>query len=100
MKIMATLTGAPGADPAAFAPLRFAEQQQVWADYCAGRLREIYWQASPATVTVIFEAESRETAGAWLATYPMVKAGLLTIELRELAPWHLLEELFGPDARA
>jgi hypothetical protein len=97
MKIMASITLRPGVDRAATQPFIVAEEEHVWADFVAGRLREMYFQDDPVVVTLIFEAAARAEVEGWLAAYPMVAAGLFDIELRELGPWWPLKALFRPE---
>lgn len=100
MQLLAILRAVPGATPAAFAPLMQAEEQRVWSLYVGETLRTMHWSGdprAPETIRVVFalETASTEEAEAALATLPMVRAGLLNVELIPLSPWRPLEILFA-----
>ena len=98
MKIQAVITPKAGVPNAAFGPHLVGEERAVWASYEAGILREMYFQPDPVVVTLVFEATSKADVLAHLGDYPMVKAGLLDVEVNELGPWLPLRYLFGPQA--
>ncbi len=94
MKLQATLTPKTSVEPEAFGAYMVDEEKQVWADYEAGFLREMYFQAEPVTVTLVFEAPNKSSVSTRLAQYPMVGAGLLDIRIVELGPWLPMKALF------
>ena len=99
MKILALLTPAEGASPGDFGPYFVAEEKAVWALYKAGTLRELYFQPEPVAVSLVFEGATKAEVRAAIDGFPMVKAGLLDIQLVALGPWVPLEALFEPAHR-
>ncbi len=100
MKILALLTMADGADPAAFGSHLIAEEQVLWAAYRSGLLREWYFQRDPLSVTLIYEAAALTEVKDHVASLPMVQAGLLNSHFIILGPWTPLEVLFEPSFRS
>lgn len=98
MKIQARLTPTLDAQPIEFEQLAVAEEQAVWQAYSQGALREMYFQATPLVVTLVFEADSPLAVRQLLKSFPMVKAGLFDIQLTELGFWAPLSNLFAQDA--
>ena len=99
MKIMALLTMATGADPAAFRPLLVPEEQALWAAYRKGSLREWYFQPDPLAVTLVYEAADVIDVERQVDALPMVQAGLLDRRIVTLGPWIPLEAMFDPSLK-
>jgi muconolactone delta-isomerase len=94
MKHLVLLTPAAGKTTADFGPHRIAEAKAVWAAYASGTLREIYFSAAPAAVTLIYELPDIDAVHAELARLPMVEAGLLDRQVVPLGPFLPLAGLF------
>jgi hypothetical protein len=94
MKFLVTLTAAGGRTMPDFQPYIVPEEKQVWALYSAGVIREMYVQLEPMRVMFICEAADRTEMDKHVASLPMVKAGMLNIDIAEMGPWRLLESLF------
>jgi len=87
MKIQALLTPKRTATPNDFEHYMVQEEQAVWAAYANGDLREMYFQAEPLVVTLVFEANDKNKVRNLLQSFPMVAAQLFDIQLVTLGYW-------------
>jgi muconolactone delta-isomerase len=87
MKILALLTPKQDSTPGDFERHIVQEEQAVWAAYANGDLREMYFQAEPLAVTLVFEANDKVEVRTILKNFPMVAAQLFDIELVTLGYW-------------
>ena len=69
-----------------------AEAEQARRLYAQGVFRALWAHQSPAGAVALIEAESREAAGAALATLPLAQREMLDIELLAAGPYRG----FGP----
>jgi muconolactone delta-isomerase len=69
-----------------------AEAEQARRLYVQGVFRSTWGHQSPAGAVVLMEAESREAAGAALATLPLAQRDMLDIEVLAVGPYRG----FGP----
>ncbi len=95
MNVLAILTPKASARLADFEPLRVPEEQKVWEYYARGDLRAMSFQPEPMRVVLNFEAPDKSTIEGWLASFPMVEAGLFDVDLIAAGPWILLQSLFA-----
>ncbi|MEA5111854.1 hypothetical protein SDC9_27631 [bioreactor metagenome] len=76
-----------GVDGQAFSPeLLRSEAFRAHELYLEGSIRELYFDENHYAVMVL-ECESREKAGAVLASLPLVSNGLIRFAIRELHPY-------------
>ncbi|MGD0678462.1 MAG: dimeric alpha+beta barrel [Polyangiaceae bacterium] len=93
MKVLALIDVARGADIGMVRARIEEELRASWELYKTGVLREVYATATPTRVVFVLEAGSVAEAHSHLSEMPLVKAGLLAIELIELKAftnWSLL----------
>ncbi|MGP4132706.1 hypothetical protein OJE16_24550 [Pantoea tagorei] len=98
MKFLVLLTPVADCEPAEFRPCAVAEMQTVWHDHKAGALREIDFSASPLIIGAIYETSARDELETLVTRLPMVKAGLLSLQIVEMGPMHSFELMFTPAA--
>jgi hypothetical protein len=99
MKIMALLTPAAGKTPADFASYVLAEELALWPMYARGLVREMYFQAEPLVVSLVFEAAAPSDVETALRSLPMVEARLFDTKVVVLGPWLPMQALFDPSHR-
>lgn len=95
MKILAISHTPEGVTPQQFAPHLHAESLGVWELMQADILREIYFRKNRQGVVLVLECASEDEARSALATLPLVKDGIITVELIPLIPYDGLSILFG-----
>ena len=94
MKILALEHENPDAVSADFEPHLKAEAARVWELQQQGILREIYFHQEQHRAVLILECEDTAEAEEFLASLPLVQAGLIRFELWPLAPYSGLARLF------
>jgi hypothetical protein len=72
-----------------------AESQKVWEYYTTGKVRLMYYFANHKGAVMTLNADDCEEAIAIANSFPMVEAGLVEMEVIELAPYTGLERLFN-----
>lgn len=72
-----------------------AEAQKVWEKYSAEVVRSIHYIADMSGAVLMCEAESLSAMQKIASEFPMVKAGVLKIEVLPLKPYTGLESLFA-----
>ena len=77
MKIIAYDRFRPGVTMETVQPLLAEEVANVWRLWKAGVVRENYVRADEPGVIIVFEVDSVDTARAYVADFPMSKAGYL-----------------------
>ena len=87
MKIVAIATRKQDAKPEAFAPHLEAEANAALALYRDEFIREIYSRTDGKGAVVVLECNDIAHAERVLAQLPMVKAGLLSVELYGVKPY-------------
>lgn len=87
MKIVAIATRKPDAKPEAFAPYLEAESNAVMAHYRDEIVREIYSRTDGKGAVVVFECNDVAHAERLVAQLPLVKAGLLSVEIYGVKPY-------------
>jgi hypothetical protein len=96
MKIVVLAKRRPEVEVETIRPHIKEEIEAVWGLYAQGVVREFYARADqggPAVLTV--ESETVEQAQQALAALPLVKLGLLDLDLIPLAPFTGLAQLFA-----
>jgi len=73
-----------------------AESQKVWEYYSTGKVRLMYYFANRKGAVMMLNADSHDEAIALANSFPMAEAGLVEMEVIELAPYTGLERLFNP----
>ncbi|AFY57991.1 hypothetical protein Riv7116_5622 [Rivularia sp. PCC 7116] len=71
------------------------EAQKVWEEYSAEVVRSIHYIADMSGAVLMCEAESLSAMQKIVEEFPMVKAGVLKIEVLPLKPYTGLESLFA-----
>jgi hypothetical protein len=94
MKILAIEHENEGATSADFAPHLDLEAAHVWQLYQDGVVREIYFRADYPSAILMLECENVDAAEQTLATFPLVKAGLIRFEIIPLAAYPGFGRLF------
>lgn len=72
-----------------------AEAAAVWEKYTAQIVRSIHYIADNSGAILMCEAANQETMQEIAAQFPMVKAGVLKIEVLPLKPYTGFESLFA-----
>ncbi|MBV6625092.1 MAG: hypothetical protein KI793_19555 [Rivularia sp. (in: Bacteria)] len=72
-----------------------AEAQKVWENYSTEVVRSIHYIADMSGAVLMCEAESLSAMQKIADEFPMVKAGVLTIEVLPLKAYTGLESLFA-----
>lgn len=94
MRFLAMEQELPGLTAADFAPHLEAEARAVWALIQAEVIRESYFAEPGHTAVLLLECADFETAHAYLNDLPLVKAGLITFEVKALHPYDGFARLF------
>ena len=76
-----------------------AESKRVWRLYKQGILREIYFTPDQSEAILMLECADERRARRVLASLPLVKRGLISFEIRVLAPYTGYERLFASAAK-
>lgn len=87
MKFLALLPATAKASPADFAPYEEAESERVWQLYTEGKLLEIYLRTDRIGAVITLQCASRQEAQQAMESLPLVKEGLLDVELIPLTAW-------------
>jgi hypothetical protein len=98
MKIIAFDRFKPGVTMETIEPLLAEEVANCWRLWKAGVVRENYARADEPGVVVVFEVGSVEEAQAYVADFPMTKAGYLEWSYVPLAAPVMLESQFAETA--
>jgi hypothetical protein len=94
MQLIAVLRVKPGATEQQQVPLRKPEASKVWELMVADVVRSIHFIPGPGALLHL-EAKDDAEAQAYINHLPMVRAGVVSIELLPLRPFTGLEALFG-----
>ncbi len=97
MKIIAIQQDVPGITDEQFMPYVKPETLRVWALMQANVLREIHQTQEGYGHVLTFECASVEEAKGYIASLPMVAAGLITFQVIALLPYPGFEYLFAED---
>jgi hypothetical protein len=95
MKILALEKAVPGVPDGACEPHLRAEAARAWELLQEGVIRELYFRTDRPAAVLVLECESLKIARAALATLPLVRHGLIELELVPLRPYPGFERLFG-----
>lgn len=94
MKILALLNVTDAANPERIKPHIVPENKMVWELYKSGLIREMYFRADSKGAVLVLEAPELPKAEAVMQDLPMVKEGLLIVQLIQLNPFTQLEFAF------
>jgi hypothetical protein len=94
VKIIAFDRFKPGVTMQTIQPLLPEEVANVWRLWKAGVVRENYARADEPGVVIVFEVESVEEAQAYVADFPLTKAGFLEWSYIALMAPVMLESQF------
>ena len=95
MKMLAISHTPENVTPAQFVPHLHSESLGVWKLMQADILREIYFRSNHQGVILVLECASEDEARNALASLPLVKEGIITVELIPLIPYDGLSILFA-----
>lgn len=95
MKILAIEHELPGATAEQFQPYLQDEAFEAWRLYQAGVIRELYFRADQNTAVLVLECEDVAEAEAVLADLPLLKVGLISLEMVPLIAYPGFGRLFG-----
>ncbi|RPI24494.1 MAG: superoxide dismutase [Chloroflexota bacterium] len=95
MKILAIERETPGATAQQFKPHLKPEAVRAWELYQAGVIREMYFHRDEHIAVLVLECADETEAANFLATLPLVKAGLIAFDLMPLVPYDGFARLFG-----
>ncbi|HEX3073832.1 MAG TPA: hypothetical protein VHP30_09495 [Ignavibacteriales bacterium] len=87
MKFLALEIEKPGLSKDAFEPYLKDEGRRALELYELGIIRELYFDKEKHAAVLILECDNKKTAETYLASLPLVKAGLITFDIIELAPY-------------
>lgn len=97
MRSIVILRPTEGATLDQFQALLVEEEKVFWAYLADGIVRGIsYADQAPATIVLEFETAMAAEARALTEAFPLVKAGLLSVEVLGLSPYQGLAALFDP----
>lgn len=98
MRILAIERPVPGVSEEQFtAELAIAESRRVWELHQAGTIRDLYFRADESAAVLVLECEDVATAGAVLASLPLVAAGFIEFEVLPLKAYPGFGRLFAPE---
>jgi muconolactone delta-isomerase len=72
-----------------------AEARRAWELHQAGVIRELYFHAEQTMAVLVLECADVAEADGFLASLPMVAAGLIEFEVLPLCAYSGFERLFG-----
>jgi len=98
MRVIAYDRFKPGVTMDTIQPLLAEEVANCWRLWKAGVVRENYARADEPGVVIVFEVESVEAAKAYVADFPMTKAGWLEWFYIPLMAPVMLESQFSEEA--
>ncbi|HEX3072259.1 MAG TPA: hypothetical protein VHP30_01480 [Ignavibacteriales bacterium] len=87
MKFLALEIEKSGLSKDDFKPYLKDEGRRALELYEQGIIRELYFDKEKHTAGLIVECDHKKTAEAYLASLPLAKAGLITFNIMELAPY-------------
>jgi hypothetical protein len=96
MKILALDRPRPDATLEKYQPHLRDEVRHTWESYRKGVIRDIYFRQDRPGVAIVLECDDTAEARNVLATFPLVKAGLIDFEVIPLGPFTNWELLFAP----
>jgi hypothetical protein len=95
MKIIALEVETAGATAADFEPHLKGEAAHVWELQQKGVIRETFFRTDQHTVVLVLECSDIEQCRALVATFPLVREGLISFDLIPLAPYDGFARLFA-----
>ena len=95
MKVLAIIDLAMGVEPREALSRLDEELLGSWRLFGSDVLRETYATEDPRRVVFVLEAADLKVAEDALATLPLVKLGLFTVQLTELRPFANWSRLFS-----
>ena len=95
MKMLCLDRPLPGATFEKYQPHLQNEVLHVWQAYKNGIVREIYSRQDRPGVAIILECANVDEAKKAFATFPLVKAGLIEMDIIPLGPFVNWEMLFA-----
>ena len=94
MQILVIANVAPGADMKRVEALTKPEARRVWDMYLKGTVRQVWYRTDIPGAVLILESPSVTAARRAVGRLPMVKAGLLVVEVIPLEAYDALGSLF------
>ncbi len=94
MKILAFEKEIPGVTEEQFKPYLKPEAQKVWKLYQQGIIREIYFTQETHEAVIVLECKDKIEAQNVLNELPLVKANLISFEIKTLIAYDGFERLF------
>ena len=95
MQVLALMSAAAGRQVADFDPYQELEEPRVWALYAENAIRQMWYRTDQIGAIAMLEAGSLEAATEIVHSLPMIRDGLLEVELVPLAPFTGIEALFA-----
>lgn len=96
MKILALEKEVPGVTDDQFTnDILQQEARKVWELYQSGVLRELYFSADKDEAVLVLECDSAEDARRQLSKLPLMRAGLIDLQIIPLVAYPGFERLFG-----
>src|SRR5215213_8391920 len=99
MKMLCLDRPLPGSTLEKYQPHLLDEARHAWEAYKNGIIRDIYFRHDRPGVASFLECESVDEARKILADFPLVKAGLIEVEVIPPGPFVSWEVLFARDSR-
>jgi hypothetical protein len=95
MEFLMIARGRAGNAPEQIQAVGNAESQKVWEYYSTGKVRLMYYFANHKGAVMMLNVDNYDEAIALANSFPMAVAGLVDMEVIELAPYTGLERLFA-----
>jgi hypothetical protein len=96
MQVLAIVGRVQGRTDSEFSPYRIPEERRVWALVKSSVIRRMWSRSDQPGAVLLLEVAGSSEARDVMASLPMARAGLVEIQLLELAPFVALENLFAP----
>jgi len=99
MKVLCLDRPLRGSTPEKYQPHLLDEVRHAWESYKRGVVRDIYFRQDRPGVAMFLECENPAEAQELLASFPLVKAGLIDFEMIPLGPFTNWEVLFAQSGK-
>lgn len=96
MKILALDHPRADATMEKYQPHMLDEIRHTWQAYKDGHISDIYFRQDRPGVAILLDCKSVDEAKTLLASFPLVRAGLIDFEAIPLGPFANWEMLFAP----
>ena len=95
MQYLAVLKVKPETKGEQLGPLMKPEAAKAWEMTTSGALRSIHYIKGPAGAVLMFEAAAEKEVSTLVGELPLVRAGLVSVEILSLVPYAGFASLFS-----